>query len=98
MTTHPSQPAKVGKYEVERILGRGAMGVVYLARDPMIGRHIALKTIHLPAGLDPDKVNEFRNSFLREAQAAGRLNHPNVVTISEADDGSAGGPTFMAME
>lgn len=98
MTTQPQPPAKVGKYEVERILGRGAMGVVYLARDPMIGRQVAVKTIHLPAGLESEKVHEFRTRFLREAQAAGRLNHPNLVTIYEADDGSSGGPPFIAME
>ena len=91
-------PKSIGKYRIEKVLGRGAMGVVYLARDPTIERPVALKTIHLPEGLDDEKVKEFRARFLREARAAGRLSHPTIVTIYEADDGSAGGPPFIAME
>ncbi len=91
-------PARIGKYAVERVLGRGAMGVVYLARDPMIHRAVAIKTVFLPQGLEPPKINEFRERFLREARAAGQMNHPSIVTIYEADDGSSGGPPFIAME
>jgi len=98
VTTGAPHPEKIGKYEVERVLGRGAMGVVYLARDPMIGRNVAIKTVLLPPGLEPEKVQEFRQRFLREARAAGQMSHPAIVTIYEADDGSAGGPPFIAME
>lgn len=97
MTEGP-QPAGIGKYAIERVLGRGAMGVVYLARDPMIKRLVAIKTVFLPQGLEPQKITEFRERFLREARAAGQMNHPSIVTIYEADDGSSGGPPFIAME
>jgi serine/threonine protein kinase len=89
---------RVGKYILERVLGRGAMGVVYLAKDPTIGRNVAVKCIYLPQGLEEDKVREFRERFLREARAAGVMNHPNIVTIYEADEGSAVMPPFIAME
>jgi serine/threonine-protein kinase len=83
---------KVGKYEVIEELGRGAMGVVYRARDPFIGRLVALKTI-TPGLLDnPDLLQR----FYREAQAAGRLQHPNIVIIY--DLGEADGLPYIAME
>ncbi len=91
-------PKRIGKYQVSRVLGRGSMGVVYLALDPLIDREVAIKTIVLPPGLDDDKIKEFRARFLREARAAGRLSHPAIVTIYEADDGAGGGPPFIAME
>lgn len=96
--TEAPRSAKIGKYAVEKVLGRGAMGVVYLARDPMIKRLVAIKTVFLPQGLEPQKITEFRERFLREARAAGQMNHPAIVTIYEADDGSSGGPPFIAME
>ena len=100
--TEPSRPGstpeRIGKYVIERVLGRGSMGLVYLARDPTIDRYVALKTIALPDGLEEAKVREFRQRFLREARAAGKLNHPCIVTIYEADDGSLGGVPFIAME
>lgn len=74
------------------------MGVVYLARDPNIDRPVAVKLIALPRGLDEDKIQEYRERFLREARAAGRLSHPSIVTVYEADPGQWGGPPFMAME
>lgn len=101
MTTHTSpipMPDKIGKYQVKKILGRGSMGLVYLARDPLIDRDVAIKTILLPDGLEDYKIKEFRERFIREARAAGRLNHSSIVTIYEADDGSGGGPPFIAME
>lgn len=91
-------PPKIGKYTIERVLGRGSMGVVYLARDPTIDRAVALKTIVLPKGIDEEKVKEYRARFLREARAAGQLNHPAIVTVYEADDGSSSGIPFIAME
>jgi len=88
----------IGKYQLEKVLGKGAMGVVYLAKDPTIGRNVAIKCIYLSQGLESDKVKEFRERFLREARAAGVMNHPNIVTIYEADEGGSGGPPFIAME
>lgn len=87
---------QLGRYEIEKVLGRGAMGVVYLARDPVIGRHVALKTLTLPA--EADEAEEFRQRFLREAQAAGRLNHPAIVTVYDAGVDGATGLSYMAME
>lgn len=89
---------KIGKYITEKMLGRGAMGVVYLAKDPTIGRNVAIKCIHIPQGVDEDKVKEFRERFLREARAAGVMSHPNIVTVYEADEGSSNYPPFIAME
>jgi serine/threonine-protein kinase len=73
---------KLGKYEIRRELGQGAMGIVYEGFDPMIGRRVALKTVRREQ-LDRAEVEEILARFKREAQAAGRLNHPNVVQIYE---------------
>jgi serine/threonine protein kinase len=70
----------VGRYEIDAELGRGAMGVVYRARDPRIDRTVAIKTISL-LGLEPDAEREYRERFVVEARAAGRLSHPRIVTI-----------------
>jgi serine/threonine-protein kinase len=91
-------PSAIGKYRIQRVLGRGAMGVVYLGLDPTIDRPVAVKTIVLPDGLEEEKVKEFRARFLREARAAGKLSHPAIVTVYEADDGSLSGVPFIAME
>src|ERR1700720_802090 len=71
---------RFGRYEVVAELGRGAMGVVYKARDPQINRLVAVKTVSL-LGQEPDEEKEFRLRFLHEAQAAGRLHHPGIVGI-----------------
>lgn len=89
---------KIGKYIKEKLLGRGAMGVVFLAKDPTIGRNVAIKCIHIPQGVEEEKVKEFRERFLREARAAGVMSHPNIVTVYEADEGSSSYPPFIAME
>ena len=83
---------RIGKYEVLRELGRGAMGVVYQARDPSIGRLVALKTITSAVVTDTDHLDRFR----REAQAAGGLHHPNIVTIYEM--GAEDSVPFLVME
>src|SRR6266404_5049461 len=87
--------SSIGKYEIRREIGRGAMGVVYEGYDPSIKRIVALKTIRADqlAGGDPAAVIA---RFRREAQAAGRLNHPNIVSIY--DFGEDGGIWYIAME
>jgi len=89
---------KLGRYEVVRELGKGAMGIVYLAKDPVIGRLVALKTIRAAVHADDDETKEFQQRFIREAQAAGILNHPSIVTVHDIgqDDGLA--VSFIAME
>jgi eukaryotic-like serine/threonine-protein kinase len=76
---------RFGRYEIVGELGRGAMGVVYKARDPQIDRLVALKTIVL-RGQDPEAEDEFRKRFLNEAKAAGRLHHPGIVTIFDVGE------------
>jgi eukaryotic-like serine/threonine-protein kinase len=85
----------IGKYEIRREIGRGAMGVVYEAYDPMIKRVVALKTIREDQLSGEDQA-QMVNRFRREAQAAGRLNHPNIVSIY--DFGDEGGIWYIAME
>lgn len=89
------KPKKLGKYEIRRELGRGAMGVVYEAFDPLIERTVAIKTI-LKSSIDKSEVEEAFNRFRREARAAGRLSHPKIVSIYEygEDDDMA----FIVME
>src|SRR6516225_10504916 len=84
----------IGRYEIIGELGRGAMGVVYKAQDPTIGRTVALKTMRLDEhGLETaEMVRRFQN----EARAAGLLNHPNIVTIYDA--GEQDGIFYIAME
>ena len=86
---------KLGKYEIRGELGQGAMGIVYDGFDPMIGRRVALKTVRRDQ-LERAEAEEILARFKREAQAAGRLNHPNVVQIYEY--GEDGGTAFIAME
>lgn len=85
---------KLGRYEILSELGQGAMGVVYKAVDPLIDRTVAIKTINL--NLSGDELADFEERFNREAKSAGRLNHPNIVTIY--DVGRADHVAFMAME
>ncbi len=87
---------QVGRYEILETLGRGAMGVVYLARDPIIDRRVALKTLRVD--LDVNFADEFRERFIREARAAGRLNHPGIVTIHDVGEDPESGLVYIAME
>lgn len=87
-------PARLGRYEVLREIGRGAMGVVYEARDPVLDRIVAIKTVVLSS--DAAEREDYAARFQQEARAAGSLTHPNIVTIH--DIGNAGGLAFMAME
>ncbi|GAF73894.1 unnamed protein product, partial [marine sediment metagenome] len=70
--------SRIGRYEVESEIGRGAMGVVYLARDPRLNRRVAVKTHALPDGLSETQREEFRERFVREAHAAAALSHPGI--------------------
>ncbi|HET6765370.1 MAG TPA: hypothetical protein VFH27_16905, partial [Longimicrobiaceae bacterium] len=70
------------RYYVERVIGRGGMGAVYAAMDQRLGRPVAIKVMILPAG-DPDSRERVRQRFTREAQAAARLRHPNIVTVHD---------------
>ncbi|HWS70564.1 MAG TPA: serine/threonine-protein kinase, partial [Thermoanaerobaculia bacterium] len=89
---------KLGRYEIVRELGKGAMGIVYLAKDPLIGRLVALKTIRIAAHADDDEAKEFQQRFIREAQAAGILNHPAIVTVHDIGQDDTTGTSFIAME
>jgi CHASE2 domain-containing sensor protein/predicted Ser/Thr protein kinase len=86
----------LGRYEVEKELGKGAMGVVYLGKDPKIGRVVAIKTMALAQEFDADEIEQVKARFFREAETAGRLNHPNIVTIYDA--GEEHDLAFIAME
>lgn len=94
----PSPPNKLGRYEVLEEIGKGAMGVVYLARDPLIGRLVALKTFRIGFSAKDHELQQFRSRFVREAQSAGILSHPNIVTIHDVVDEGADGTCFIAME
>jgi serine/threonine-protein kinase len=89
---------KIGRYEVESEIGRGAMGVVYLAHDPRLNRRVAIKTYSLPEGMSRIEEREFRERFIREARAAGRLAHPGVVTVHDVDEDDDSGALFITME
>jgi serine/threonine protein kinase len=84
----------LGRYRILGELGRGAMGTVYRALDPLIEREVAIKTLH--PNLPEEVIAEVRPRFLREARSAGQLNHPNIVTIF--DVGEQDGVAYMAME
>ncbi|HOD67248.1 MAG TPA: serine/threonine-protein kinase, partial [candidate division Zixibacteria bacterium] len=90
------RPANLGRYQITGTLGRGAMGLVYRGIDPAINRPVALKTIRLDFVNDPEEMKELKERLYREAQAAGKLSHPNIVTIY--DVGSEGPLQYIAME
>ncbi len=90
------QKPMLGRYQVEKELGKGAMGVVYLGRDPKINRVVAIKTMALSQNFEDDEVDEVKERFFREAETAGRLNHPNIVTIFDA--GEEHDLAYIAME
>src|SRR4029077_12077935 len=88
---------QLGRYEILAELGRGAMGAVFRARDPKIDRTVAIKTISVPAGAAKD-IEHYRQRFFREAQAAGRLSHPGIVTIYDVGEDEAAHTPFIVME
>lgn len=80
------QKPMLGRYQIDRELGRGAMGMVYLGHDEKIGRTVAIKTMTLAQEFEGDKLEDVKNRFFREAETAGRLNHPNIVTIYDVGE------------
>jgi len=86
----------LGRYKVLKELGRGAMGVVYLGKDPKIQRFVAIKTMRLDEIDDDEKLQDFKARFFREAESTGRMSHPNIVTIYDAGEEQNLG--FIAME
>jgi serine/threonine-protein kinase len=90
------EPQRLGRYILEREIGRGAMGIVYLGRDTAINRSVAIKAIPLASEFSDAELDEARARFFREAETAGRLNHPNIVTIY--DVGEERGLAYIAME
>ena len=86
----------LGRYQIEKELGKGAMGVVYLGKDPKIGRVVAIKTMALSQEFEPDELADVKERFFREAETAGRLTHPNIVTMYDA--GEEHDLAFIAME
>jgi serine/threonine-protein kinase len=87
---------KFGRFEVQKEQGKGAMGVVYLGKDPKIGREVAIKTMALAQEFEPDELAEVKDRFFREAETAGRLSHPHIVTIY--DTGEEHDFCYIAME
>ena len=86
----------LGRYQIEKELGKGAMGVVYLGRDPKINRVVAIKTMALSQEFEEDEIADVKERFFREAETAGRLNHQNIVTMYDA--GEEHDLAYIAME
>lgn len=105
-STHPSgtllldggavEKPMLGRYQVDKELGKGAMGVVYLGKDPKIGRVVAIKTMALSQEFEGEELEDARERFFREAETAGRLQHQNIVTIFDA--GEDHDLAYIAME
>src|SRR3974390_364396 len=87
---------RIGRYKIIRELGRGAMGVVYHAIDPNIGRPVAIKTIHFGGNRKPEEIEKMRDRLFREARSAGMLSHPGIVTIYDVEQ--QGEIAYIAME
>jgi len=94
--TAAEELTRIGRYEILQVLGRGSMGLVYKALDPKINRLLAIKTIRFSDEFDEDVIQEIKERFFREAEIAGQLSHPSIVTLH--DMGEDQDLTFMAME
>lgn len=90
--------SRIGRYTIESELGKGGMGKVYLARDPVIGRNVALKVISIRPDLSEEEAGQYRERFLREAQAAGALIHPNIVAVHDIGLDAATDCPYIVME
>ena len=89
-------PERLGRYVIQKRVGRGAMGSVYLASDPRINRAVAVKAIPIEKEFEDEELREARQRFFREAESAGRLTHPNIITVFDA--GEDKGLAYIAME
>jgi serine/threonine-protein kinase len=89
--------AQLGRYEILAEIGRGSMGAVFQARDPKIDRVVAIKTISVP-GASPEVIAQYGQRFFREAQAAGKLTHPGIVTVYDVDEDQPTRTPFIVME
>ncbi len=95
----PGEPgSRIGRYTIDSTLGQGGMGKVYLARDPVIGRNVALKVITVRPDLSDEEAGQYRERFLREAQAAGALIHPNIVAVHDIGQDPATQSPYIVME
>src|SRR6202049_5346906 len=97
MAMNDRRTERFGRYEILTDLVRGAMGVVHQRRDPKINRVVAVKTISL-AGQPPEEEREYRERFFREAEAAGRLSHPGIVTIFDVGEEPETHAPYIVME
>ncbi len=96
MTGGDMEKPQLGRYEIIKELGKGAMGMVYLGHDPKIARDVAIKTMALSQEFEGDALKDVKERFFREAETAGRLNHPNIVTMLDA--GEEHDLAYIAME
>lgn len=96
LNTNGVEKPMLGRYEVDKELGKGAMGAVYLGKDPKISRVVAIKTMALSQEFEEDELQNVKERFFREAETAGRLSHPNIVTIYDA--GEEHDLAYIAME
>jgi HD-like signal output (HDOD) protein/tRNA A-37 threonylcarbamoyl transferase component Bud32 len=94
-SAHTSRTRTIGRYEIVREVGRGTMGIVYLARDPLIHREVAIKTLRYQTANEKEMA-EAKSRFFKEAMVIGKLTHPNIITIHDVGDYPGG--TFIAME
>src|SRR4051812_31204647 len=88
----------IGRYEILKVLGKGAMGVVYKARDPLLDRTVAVKTIVSPQGQGRRIRSAYLERFQREAKAAAKMQHPGIVTIFDVGVDDDTGAPFMVLE
>jgi eukaryotic-like serine/threonine-protein kinase len=95
-TASGTAPQYLGRYELLHPIGQGAMGTVFLGQDPHIKRETAIKTYRFNEEYDPADAEEMKRKFFREAESAGKLSHPGIVTIYDA--GEQGGLAYIAME
>src|SRR5437899_10822135 len=89
-------PERLGKYPITEVLGKGAMGIVYRGYDPVIKRPVAIKTIQTELIEEDEKTDAMSGRFRREAQAAGALSHPGIVSVYEYGEDAQ--PAYLAIE
>src|SRR4051812_38091070 len=90
-------PARIGRYEIVRLLGQGGMGRVFLARDSVLGRSVALKVLRDDLGLPPESRDALFARLRQEARAAAALEHPHMVTLHDMGEETAAG-LFLVFE